>query len=117
MTHEVPAIDLKAMREQVGLSRREFARQLNTSHTNINSWEKSGWITKSEFLQPAATILGVSVEDLLGIPAKRGKHLPGGRLGVAFEAASKLPRSKQGRVIDLLEAFIAQHSQEEAQAS
>jgi transcriptional regulator with XRE-family HTH domain len=105
------------MREQVGLSRREFARQLNTSHTNINSWEKSGWITKSEFLAPAAAILGVSVEDLLGLPPKRNNHIPGGKLGLAFEAASKLPRSKQNRVIDLLEAFIAQHSQEETQAS
>jgi len=105
-------IDLTAMRERAGLSRREFARQLGTSHTNVNSWEQAGWITKSEFIVPAAAILGVTVEELLGLPKTRKNPIPGGRLGQAFAAASELPRSKQEKVIALLDAFVAQHSTE-----
>ena len=110
MTHDVPNVDLTKMREGAGLTRREFARQLQTSHTNVNSWEKSGWITKAEFLVPAASILGVTVEDLLGLPKKRSNPIPGGKLGQAFEQAAKLPRSKQEKVIALLDAFVVAHA-------
>ena len=109
MTYAVPKIDLSQMRENAGLSRREFARQLGLSHTIVNAWEKAGWITKTEFLIPSATILGVTVEDLLGLPKKRGNPIPGGKLGLAFEQASKLPRSKQEKVIALLDAFVTAH--------
>ncbi len=112
MPEEVPKVDLTEMRERAGLTRREFARRLATSHTNVNAWEKSGWITKAEFLAPAASILGVTVEDLLGLPKTRNNPIPGGKLGQAFAAAAKLPRSKQDKVIALLDAFTAQHSLE-----
>ncbi len=105
-------IDLTAMRERAGLSRREFARQLGTCHTNVNSWEQAGWITKSEFIVPAASILGVTVEELLGLPKMRKNPLPGGRLGQAFAAATELPRGKQEKIIALLDAFVAQHANE-----
>ena len=114
---EVPSIDLSAMIEKAGLTRREFARRLNTSHTNVNTWEKAGWITKAEFIVPAASVLGVTVEELLGVPKKRSNPIPGGKLGQAFVEASKLPRSKQSKVIDLLEAFVAQHSLEESRGA
>ena len=114
MTYETPKIDLAEMRQHAGLTRREFARQLQTSHTNVNTWEKAGWITKAEFLAPAASILGVTVEDLLGLPKTRNNPLPGGKLGQAFEAATNLPRSKQEKIIALLDAFVAQHLMEAA---
>jgi transcriptional regulator with XRE-family HTH domain len=110
MSHEVPKVDLAGMRERAGLTRREFARRLETSHTNVNAWEKAGWITKAEFLVPAASILGVTLEDLLGLPKKRKNPVPGGKLGQSYVQAAKLPRSKQEKVIALLDAFTAQHS-------
>lgn len=103
-------INLTAMMQEAGLSRREFARQLETSHTNVNAWEKAGWITKSEFIVPAANILGVTVEELLGLPKSRKNPIPGGKLGQAFEQATKLPRSKQEKVIALLDAFVTAHA-------
>jgi len=114
MPHETPKVDLTAMREQAGLTRREFARRLQTSHTNVNAWEKSGWIAKTEFVAPAAEILGVTIEELIGLPKKRANPIPGGKLGQVFAQASQLPRSKQQQVSALLEAFVAQH---EAKAS
>ena len=112
MANDVPKVDLSGMRERAGLTRRELARRLDTSHTNVNTWERAGWITKAEFLAPAASILGVTIEDLLGLPKKRSNPIPGGKLGEAFAAAGELPRSKQDKIIALLEAFIAQHSLE-----
>ena len=110
MPHETPKVDLTDMRERAGLTRREFARRIETSHTNVNAWEKAGWIAKAEFIAPAAAILGVTVEDLLGLPKKRDNPIPGGKLGQTFAQAAKLPRSKQQQVSALLEAFVAQHA-------
>ena len=111
MTDTLP-IDLTAMRERAGLTVREFARELGTYHTNVLNWEKAGRITKTEFIVPAASILGVTVEELLGLPKMRNNPIPGGKLGQAFEAAAKLPRGKQEKVIALLDAFVAQHTAE-----
>jgi len=101
---------LTALREHAGLTVRELARQLGTSHPNILSWEKNGRVAKTEFLLPMARILGVTVEEVLGEVRPRRVANPGGKLGQVFDAAAKLPRSKQQKVIALLEAFVDQHA-------
>jgi hypothetical protein len=73
-------------------------------------WERTGKVGKTEFIIPLAKLLGVSVEEILGAPKPRKNHLPGGKLGKAFEDAAKLPRSKQEKVIALLDAFVSAHS-------
>jgi hypothetical protein len=54
-----------------------------------------------------AEALNVSVEELVGNSAskKRGTG-PAGRMRQLFEAASKLPRSKQQKIAAVVEAFI-----------
>ncbi len=79
-------------------------------HPNILTWERNGRVAKTEFLLPMARILGVTVEEVLGEARPRRVANPGGRLGQVFEAAAKLPRSKQDKVIALLEAFVDQHA-------
>ena len=105
-----PSGHLTALREQAGLTVRELARQLGTSHPNILSWEKNGRVAKTEFLLPMARIFGVTVEEVLGEARPRRVANPGGKLGQVFDAAAKLPRSKQEKVIALLEAFVDQHA-------
>jgi len=81
-------------------------------------WERSGKVAKPEFLLPLSRIFGVTVEELLGDPKPRRVANPGGKLGQVFEAAARLPRSKQDKVIALLEAFVDQHAMKgEATAS
>ena len=109
-TTDAPPSHLTTLREQAGLTVRELARQLGTTHPSVLSWEKAGRVTKSEFLLPMARILGVTVEELLGEAKPRRVANPGGKLGRVFDAAAKLPRSKQEKVIALLEAFVDQHS-------
>ena len=54
--------------------------------------------------------LGVTVEELLGESRPKRVLSPGGKMRQLFEAASKLPRSQQEKVLALLEPFVAQHA-------
>jgi transcriptional regulator with XRE-family HTH domain len=104
-------IDLEAMINRAGISHRELARQLNVSHTNINRWVKDGWVSKSEYIAPLAQILGVTVDELLGLPSPRKSPIPGGKLGQAFREVSTLPQSQQQRILGTVEdMLIAQKS-------
>ena len=104
------ASHLAQLREHAGLTVRELARQLDTDHTTVMYWERSGKVANTEYLLALSRILGVSIEEILGEPKPRRVANPGGKLGQVFEAAARLPRSKQDKVIALLEAFVDQHA-------
>lgn len=114
MLPEKPEIDthLARLREQAGLTARELARQMGTSHSNVLYWERSGKVGKMEFLLPMAKALGVTVEEVLGEARPRKTVTAGGKMGQLFEEASKLPRSQQDKVIAVLEPFVAVHRAE-----
>ena len=101
---------LTLLREQAGLTVRELARQLATSHTNLMYWERSGKVGKTEFLLPMAKALGVTVEEVLGEGRPRKTITAGGKMGQLFEDAAKLPRSQQDKVIAVLEPFVNAHT-------
>jgi transcriptional regulator with XRE-family HTH domain len=99
---------LKALREAAGLSMRELARQIGVDHSNVRYWEKSGTVPRSDVLLPMAKALGVTVEELLGEPKPQRVVTPAGKMRLLFEAASKLPRSQQEKIQDILEPYIRQ---------
>ena len=101
---------LRHLREMAGLTVRELARQIDTNHPNILYWEKTGRVAKTEFLIPMAKALGVTIDEVLGEPRPRKTIVAGGKMGLLFEEASKLPRSQQEKVISVLEPFVSQHS-------
>jgi transcriptional regulator with XRE-family HTH domain len=101
---------LTTLRERAGLTVRELARQIKTSHTNVMYWERTGKVGKTEFLLPMAKALGVTVEEVLGEPRPRKTITAGGKMGQLFEEASKLPRGQQDKVIAVLEPFVSAHS-------
>lgn len=100
---------LKALRETAGISQRELARLIGERQSNIQYWETTGKIPRSDVLTPMAKALGVSVEELLGEPRPRRAATPGGRARQLFDAVSKLPRRQQDKVLDILEPFVRQH--------
>ena len=101
---------LKALREASGLSQRELAERLGVHHSNIGFWESGAVPPRSEVLVPMAQILGASLEQLLGEEDKRKPvAAPNGRARVAFEKVSKLPKRQQQKILDVVEAFVAQH--------
>ena len=100
---------LRRLREAAGLSQRELADRLGLHHSNIGYWERSGNLPRSDVLAPMAKILGVSVDDLLGErvrPSRAAK--PSGRARLAFDAVSRLPKRQQHKIVEVVEAFVAQ---------
>jgi transcriptional regulator with XRE-family HTH domain len=98
--------DLTARRESAGLTVRELARQLGIHHTTVLQWERTGKVAKSEFLAPVAKILGITVEELLGQPKSRRSAAPAGRARQTFEEVSKLPRTRQKKILDVVDALL-----------
>jgi len=73
----------------------------------VCSLERNPVALRPDQLLGVAEALNVSVEEFVGNSAskKRGTG-PAGRMRQLFEAASKLPRSKQQKIAAVVEAFI-----------
>lgn len=102
---------LRALREAAGLSQRELAQRLTVHHSNIGFWESGAVPPRSDVLPTMADILGVHVEELLGHEVKRKTvAAPNGRARRAFDQVSRLPKRQQQKIIEVVEAFVAQHA-------
>lgn len=97
---------LTSLREKVGISQRELARQLGVHHSNVSFWERSGNMPTAEVLPALAKVLGLTVDELLGQPKTRSAPAPGGKLGVLFDQVAKLPRSQQARIAGMIEDML-----------
>ena len=65
---------------------------------------------RSDILAKMATILGVSVEQLVSGNAVSAKRAgPVGRMQRIFEEASRLPRRQQDKIIDVVGAMVEQY--------
>lgn len=104
--HMSKASRLTSLREKVGISQRELARQLGVHHSNVSFWERSGTMPPADVLPPMAKILGVTVDELLGQPKTRNAPAPGGKLGRLFDQVAKLPRTQQARIAGTIEDML-----------
>jgi transcriptional regulator with XRE-family HTH domain len=98
---------LYTLRQQAGLSQQQVADRLGISQRAYAHWERNPVALRHDQLLSVTEALNVSVEELVGNSAskKRGTG-PAGRMRQLFEAASKLPRSKQQKIAAVVEAFI-----------
>ena len=103
-------LHLRTLREKAGLSLRELARQINENPSNVSFWERTNALPRADVLAPMAQALGVSIEEILGLPKTKNAALPKGKAGQLFEAISKLPRRQQEKIFDILQPFINEHS-------
>ena len=101
---------LRQLREAAGLSLRELARQIGEEPSNVSYWETSGNLPRSNVLLPMAKALGVTVEELLGESRPKRVVSPGGHARQLFEAVSKMPRRQQQKIVEVVEALVAQHA-------
>ena len=65
---------------------------------------------RPEVLARLSEILKISLDELLGVKV-RTKQVTGptGRVRQVFEAVSRLPRRQQRKIIEVVEAFVAQN--------
>jgi transcriptional regulator with XRE-family HTH domain len=97
---------LRVLREQAGLSQRELARQIGERQSNVSFWERTGLSPRSDKLVPMAQALGVAVEELLGQDKPRRAGQPAGKARLVFERVSKLPRRRQQKIVEVVEALL-----------
>lgn len=101
---------LRSLRETAGLTLRELSRQIGEHPSNVSYWERTGSVPRSGVLLPMARALGVTVEELLGEPKPRRATAPGGKARQVFDAVSRLPRRQQQKIVEVVEALVAQHA-------
>jgi transcriptional regulator with XRE-family HTH domain len=102
---------LHALREQAGLSQQQVADKLGLTQRAHADWERNPVALRPEQLLSLADVLNVPVEDLEGSDGKKNRSTgPTGRMKQLFEAASRLPRSQQQKIVAQLEPFIAHHA-------
>jgi hypothetical protein len=53
-------------------------------------------------------VLGLSLEELVGVPAKPGKRGPAPRLQQQLEQISRLPRARQKFVMQMIDTVLQQ---------
>ena len=90
------------------MSMRELARQVDQHPSNVSFWERTGKLPKSDVLIVMARALGVTVDEILGEPAPRRGASPAGRARETFDRVSTLPRSKQKKILDVVDALVVQ---------
>jgi transcriptional regulator with XRE-family HTH domain len=102
---------LAQARQQAGLSQEQLAEKLGTIQRVVAHWERRPVALRAEQLAALADALGVTADFLIGRDSgkKRGTG-PVGRARRVLETVSRLPRHQQQKIIDVVEAFVAQAS-------
>jgi transcriptional regulator with XRE-family HTH domain len=102
---------LAALRKAAGLSQSQLAQALGIPQRTLCFYEREASYLPSLLLPDLARILGVSIEEVLGIDENGNrKRGPKSKLERQIEAISKLPRQQQQKILAVIEAFTAQHA-------
>ncbi|HSR87840.1 MAG TPA: helix-turn-helix transcriptional regulator [Pontiella sp.] len=95
------------LRERKGLSQQQAAKLLGVTQQSYATWERRPTALKPEQLVNLAQVFECSVDELVDFTAgtkRRGG--PQGRARQTFEEVSKLPRSRQKKILDVVDALI-----------
>ena len=101
------ATRLAALRMAAGLSQRQVAAAMGISQPSYALWEHRNVAIAAEQLVKLAETLKVRAEDLLYEEAQAVKgNGPCGKARRIFEEVSKLPRSRQQRILSVVEDWL-----------
>lgn len=87
-----------------------MAEALSVTQQTYSELERTPVTVHLKRLQTLASILEVSIGELCGEQTTKPKSIPRGKLNQVFEAASKMPRRQQQKILDVVEPFIAAHA-------
>jgi transcriptional regulator with XRE-family HTH domain len=105
------AARLRALREAAGLSQRDMAARLAISQPSYVAWESYNVALKPEQITELAKVLGISVGELFDSPThNKSARGPAGKAKRVFETVSQLPRSSQQKILEVVEALLAQRA-------
>ena len=96
-------------RKAQGLTQVQLAEALGIAQQTLAHYEGGKLRVAVALLPPLAQLLGLSVDELIGTPAKRGgKRGPAPRFQQQIERLSTLPQAQQRLVMQMLDGVIAQ---------
>ena len=93
-------------RQSLGLSQQEVASQLGITQSAYAAWERSPVALRPEQLRKLIDILKISADELVGFSKNKRSGGPIGKARRIFEEVSKLPRSRQQRVVAVVEDML-----------
>lgn len=94
-------------RKAQNLTQHQLCDQLGIAQQTLANYEGGQLRLPASMLTVLAEIFGMSPDELLGYESPKGKRGPSSRLQRQIERISKLPKSKQHVVMEMLDAFIA----------
>lgn len=99
------------MRERIGMSQQQLADAMKVNQQTIAYWERRAVTLRPDQLATLADVLKVSADELLGkaAPKVRGAG-PSGKARQVFEIVSRMPRRQQQKIVEVVEALVAQHA-------
>jgi len=101
---------LAKLREQSGLSQIQFAKKANITREMVGYYERRTGNPTAAFVIKAANILGVTTDELLGVPpAKPQMARRKSKLDICIEQVKKLPKAEQRYVVKFLEQVVGRN--------
>ena len=98
---------IHTLREAAGLSQQQVADALAISQPAYALWERRDVAVRIDQLHKLSDVLGTPLEDLVNHTAStKRRGGPQGRARQTFEDVSKLPRSRQTKILDVVDALI-----------
>ena len=99
---------LVELRTKAGLSQIQLAQEVGLPQRTIANYETIANYIPSSVLPSLAEALGVSIEEIIGLPAPKGsKRGPKSRLEKQFEELQRLPKSEQELATQVLSRLLA----------
>lgn len=98
---------LQSLREVANLTQREVAAALGISQPSYAAWERRGVALAPDQVKKLADVLGVEIADLFRDESATKRNGPVGRARKTFEAVSRLPRSRQRNILDVVDILVA----------
>jgi transcriptional regulator with XRE-family HTH domain len=98
------------LRKEEGITQVQLAELLGTSQQTITAYEVGRRRVPVSSLPKLAKLLGVSIEELIGEEATPGKRGPAPKLQQQLERITRLPKTQQRFVMQVIDSVIAQAS-------
>ncbi len=104
----MPGARIAHLRKEQDITQVQLAELLGTSQQTITAYEVGRRRVPVSSLPKIAKLLGVSVEALIGEQAKPGKRGPALKLQQQLERITRLPKTQQRFVMQVIDSVIAQ---------
>ena len=95
------------VRQQSGLSQTKVAELIGVPQQTYAGWERKSCAINPEHLAKLASVFDVTVDFLVGASIKLRRGGPKGKAQRLFEELGSLPRSRQQRILSVVDDLLA----------